>query len=71
MTLFNVFLYLRYRVSYRDLEEFMQERGVDVDHATFSRWVIKISTLIVVQAKKRVRCCHVNGPEVAGSLIRA
>ena len=32
--LFAVFFYLRYPVSYRDLEEIMEERGVDVDHAT-------------------------------------
>ena len=38
--LFAVFFYLRYPVSYRDLEEIMQERGVDVDHATLNRWVI-------------------------------
>lgn len=31
--------YLRYALSYRDLEEIMQERGVDVDHTTIYRWV--------------------------------
>lgn len=30
--LFAVFFYLRYPISYRDLEEFMQVRGVDFDH---------------------------------------
>ena len=35
--LFVVFFYLRYPVSYHDLEEIMQERGVDVDHATLNR----------------------------------
>ena len=38
--LFAVFFYLRYPVSYRDLEEIMEERGVDVDHATLNRWVV-------------------------------
>ena len=32
--LFAVFFYVRCPVSYRDLEEIMQERGDDVDHAT-------------------------------------
>jgi len=32
--LFAVFFYLRYPVSYRDLEEIMEKCGVDVDHAT-------------------------------------
>jgi transposase, IS6 family len=31
--------YLRYAVSYRDVEELMQERGVWVDHTTVFRWV--------------------------------
>ncbi len=26
-------------VSYRDLEEMMQERGIEVDHSTIQRWV--------------------------------
>lgn len=31
--------YLRYALSYRDLEEMMQERGLSVDHTTVYRWV--------------------------------
>ena len=31
--------YLRYSLSYRDLEEMMQERGLHVDHTTIYRWV--------------------------------
>jgi transposase, IS6 family len=31
--------YLRYALSYRDLEEMMRERGLQVDHSTISRWV--------------------------------
>ncbi len=31
--------YLRYALSYRDLEEMMGERGVRVDHTTIFRWV--------------------------------
>ena len=37
--LYAVFFYVRYGVSYRDLEEIMAERGVKVDHATLNRWV--------------------------------
>lgn len=28
------------RLSYRDLEELMQERGYAVDHSTVLRWVV-------------------------------
>lgn len=31
--------YLRYSLSYRDLEELMRERGLHLDHTTISRWV--------------------------------
>jgi transposase-like protein len=30
--------YLRYSLSYRDLEEIMLERGLHVDHTTIYRW---------------------------------
>ena len=30
--------YLRYGLSYRDVEELMAERGVTVDHVTIYRW---------------------------------
>ena len=31
--------FLRYAVSYRDLEEMMRDRGLGVDHTTIYRWV--------------------------------
>src|SRR5271155_3545131 len=31
--------YCRYGISYRDLEEMMEERGLSVDHTTIYRWV--------------------------------
>lgn len=33
--------YLRYSLSYRDLEEMMAERGGSVDHSTVARWVVR------------------------------
>jgi len=50
--LYAVFFYVRYGVSYRDLEEIMEERGVKVDHATLNRWVVDYSPSIAAQAKK-------------------
>lgn len=38
--LLNVRWYCRYGLSYRDLEEMMSERGVEVDHSTINRWVL-------------------------------
>ena len=51
--LFAVFFYVRYAVSYRDLEEIMAERGVSVDHATLNRWVARYSPLIANTARRR------------------
>ena len=48
-----VYWYLRYALSYRDIEELMQERGVDVDHATLQRWVVKYTPM--VEAKFRMK----------------
>jgi putative transposase len=53
--LFAVFFYVRYGVSYRDVDEIMEERGVNVDHATLNRWVIKYSPLIALAVKKNKR----------------
>jgi transposase-like protein len=33
--------YVTYPLSYRQVEELMEERGVAVDHATINRWVLK------------------------------
>jgi transposase-like protein len=38
--------YLRYCLSYRDLEEMMAERGVEVDHSTIARWVLHFSPIL-------------------------
>ena len=51
--LYAVFFYDRYAVSYRDLEEIMAERGVQVDHVTLNRWVVKYSPDIAKAAQMR------------------
>jgi transposase, IS6 family len=38
--LLNVRWYCRYPLSYRNLEEMMAERGLEVDHSTINRWVL-------------------------------
>jgi len=47
------FFYVRYGSSYRDLEEIMAERGVEIDRATLNRWVVKFSPLIAAKARSR------------------
>jgi transposase-like protein len=36
-----VWLYLRFTLSYRDVEELLAERGLDVSYETAQRWVLK------------------------------
>src|SRR3954451_18012767 len=38
--------YLRYPLSYRDIEELLLERGLEVDHSTLNRWVLAYAPLI-------------------------
>lgn len=46
-----VFFYVRYPVSYRDLQEILAERGIAVDHATLNRGVVRYSPQIAAQAQ--------------------
>jgi putative transposase len=50
-----VYLKLRFTLSYRDVEEIMRIRGVEVDHATIQRWVYKFMPEIEIQMRKRKR----------------
>ena len=50
--------YLRYGLSYRDLEELLAERGVEVDHVTLYRWVQRFTPLLIDAARP---CRHAVG----------
>ncbi len=49
--LYAVYFYVRFPISYRNLEEIMAERGVDLDHATLNRWVEKYAGAIADEAQ--------------------
>jgi len=53
--LLNVRWYLRYALSYRDLEEMMLERGLTVDHTTIYRWVQRYSPEIEKRCRPHLR----------------
>jgi hypothetical protein len=44
-----------YPISYRQLEEMMEEHGVEVDHATLNRWVLKYVPLLDQEFRVRKR----------------
>src|SRR6266498_35080 len=50
--------YLRFGLSYRDVEELLAERGVDVDHVTVYRWVQRFAPAFAEAARP---CRHAVG----------
>ena len=50
--------YLRFGLSYRDVEELLAERGIEVDHVTLYRWVQRFTPLLVDAARP---CRHAVG----------
>lgn len=50
--------YLRYGLSFRDLEELVAERGVDVDHVTPLRWVQRFTPVLIEASQP---CRHAVG----------
>jgi transposase, IS6 family len=71
--------YCKYGITYRDLAEMMQERGVEVDASTILRWVQRYAP----ELEKRIRCYqgyrssswrvtrHTCGSEDSGSICSA
>lgn len=47
--------YLRYSLSYRDLEEMMAERGLKVDHSTIARWVLAYAPELEKRVKPQLK----------------
>jgi transposase-like protein len=49
-----IWLYLRFTLSYRDVEELLAERGLDISYETVRRWVLKFGPVIA----RRLRRCR-------------
>ena len=50
--------YLRYALSYRDLEEMMLERGLHVDHTTIYRWVQQYAPELEKRCRPHLKVCN-------------
>ncbi len=57
--------YLRFGLSYRDVEELLAERGIEVDHVTVHRWVHRFAPEF---AEAAGACRHIVG--IAGTSTR-
>jgi putative transposase len=48
-----IWLYLRFTLSYRDVEELLAERGLDLSYETVRRWVLKFGLEIARRLRRR------------------
>jgi transposase-like protein len=49
----TVWLYLRFTLSYRDVEDLLAERGLDVSYESVRRWVLKFGPLFARELRRR------------------
>ncbi len=49
----SVWLYLRFTLSYRDVEELLAQRGLDVSYETVRRWVLKFGPAFARRLRRR------------------
>jgi putative transposase len=48
-----VWLYLRFTLSFRDVEDLLAERGLDLSYETVRRWVLKFGPLFAKELRRR------------------
>jgi putative transposase len=48
-----VWLYVRFTLSYRDVEDLLAERGLDVSYETVRRWVLKFGPLFARELRRQ------------------
>jgi transposase, IS6 family len=58
MILLCVRWYLRYALSYRDVEELARERGLSVDHTTVFRWVQRYAPALDQRCRPHLRATN-------------
>jgi transposase-like protein len=50
---YTIWLYLRFTLRYRDVEELLAERGLEVSYETVRRWVLKFGSVIARNLRQR------------------
>src|SRR5215813_6544279 len=64
-----VWLYLRFTLSYRDVEDLLAERGFDISYETVRSWVLKFGPVIARRLRQRRPPVLVMRPGEAQSLL--
>ena len=49
---YTVWLYFRFPLSYRDVEDMLAERGIDVSYETVRRWAVKFGAIIARKLRR-------------------
>jgi len=62
-----VWMYLRFTLSYRDVEDLLAERGIEVSYETIRRWVSAFGPMVArglrAQRPEPHRRWHLDGPD--------
>ena len=61
---YAICLYLRFTLSYRDVEELLAERGLDISDETVRRWVLKFGPAIARRLHQRRRHRQLSSPRL-------
>ena len=57
--------YLRYNLSYREVQELLYDRGINVCHTTIYRWVQEYSKILYHLWKRKI-----NSPSIRGKWMK-
>jgi len=63
-----IWLYIRFTLSFRDVEDLLAERGIMVPYETVRRWVNHFGPMVAADLRKRrpknpIRLVGVDGPD--------
>ncbi len=61
----SVWLYARFTLSYRDVEEMLAERGLDISYETVRRWFLKFGLTL-----PPIYAAPAPGPAIIGTSMR-
>ena len=50
---YSIWLYVRFNLSLREVEEMLLERGIDVSYEASRRWIVKFGPLIAQHLRRR------------------
>ena len=48
----SIWLYARFTLSFRDIEEMLAERGLDASYETIRRWFVKFGTVVAANLRR-------------------